>query len=51
MKTNRYKQERIGIEICPVCNRKITDEYHCTVYDTPPFYCSEGCWGEGHKTE
>ena len=30
---------------CYRCNGIIEGEYHCDLYDEPPFYCSEECYG------
>jgi len=31
---------------CEHCEEEIKKEYHCEIYDTPPFYCSETCYGK-----
>ena len=31
---------------CGSCGKKITEEAHSAMYDEPPFYCSETCYGQ-----
>lgn len=34
---------------CGKCGKEIVAEYHCELYDTLPFFCSEKCYGERKK--
>ncbi len=31
---------------CGYCKNEIKGEYHCSVHDEPPFFCSETCYGK-----
>ena len=50
--TTNYDKDNVKYQFkCNYCNKTITGEYHCEIYDTPPFFCSERCYGKRKMKE